>query len=771
MTQFLEYAKFSMLFRSSHNQIASNKFDPERERRLLWNNGGVNTGGSSDPDPDTGPDSGPDNGSEQGPDNDPHTGARIEGERERTRDDTTGVMTGDPSGEDGEAQAEDIDPAQLAVDINELGEQAREFQNELKNIKALIKKQIPADDQQEYLEGVDTYEQNMEDMLESAGLMYSIARMMSMKQNNRDYDRADYLVDIHSILGRVGMPKLRLPPNVMDLDDDDFDNLINEQMDMNDLLKTVNSDYNEMKKSFENARALQSELLGNDRTSAENTDGGGIRAAFNRLGIGFFTIAQVGKGLSKYWEAMKKSHDQWDERKGSAIAQAIGKMAYYVPLTEGMHAVLDADVEAKHNEELKEHKDLLESKNFQFDESLKELQRQQGQPNKMRAVIEHMAENGWLYDFDRSTQMVFGIHIELPGSWNDETKRSYMIQLDLKYSEGQEKMKKRGKDLVGTAENIPPIVRELESELALKNYWSAHGLLEVAYNKGKDGQTGAWIATTIMRHIRDDPHARKYFPKDLLDQLGNLGIVHPAWTTTLLKMDRNDIEKWQKTDDPRRFEEAGNLAGIITEIEKDMSRRVSASFMGDRAKVNSAVGRILAAQVVDIDGQKFSIYQNIPAYNTYRKTLRRIPTTIEVGKADDDFYQNVSDSHLIGDDGFSQILKADTSGEFNFHTKATSYIETLFKLHDDLAALPDAQANFETEMQAKFGRFLKQQVRGHGVTFEKWKAKTRREGAVRRDPNTLKDATLLQELVNAKMIDPLLLDEFLGLPAGTTRLW
>ncbi|MCA9371084.1 MAG: hypothetical protein KC680_03945, partial [Candidatus Peregrinibacteria bacterium] len=372
--------------------------------------------------------------------------------------------------------------------------------------------------------------------------------------------------------------------------------------------------------------------------------------------ISIMDMVNAGK---KYMEATKNAWTKRSERVSAALATQLSSTLRFLPLGNEVYAELSVLRESKNEEEKKQQKELMEQNNTPFQEAIRTLRQHQGNANKFNGALEYLAEHGWLYDFDPQSKTAFGISIPIPNGWTKTAHQEYLMRtLSTDSGSGQDSQKSRMENLIGTADAIEPIVELLEQELDNYNYWGAHTALDIAMRKGKIGESGTWITTVFLSHLRKNPDARKYIPIDIHDQLGNIGIVHPAWTPTFLKVNRKKLEAWQKTNNPERFEYGGILAKTIDIVEKDIretfgsDKEIQKKF-GPKMTLDRLVAKVLSAQTVSKDGKSVSIFAS--KYNQYRHTIMTSDTSIDAGKADDDFYGNVSDAHLIGLGGIRVI--------------------------------------------------------------------------------------------------------------------
>ncbi len=442
--------------------------------------------------------------------------------------------------------------------------------------------------------------------------------------------------------------------------------------------------------------------------------------------IRLYSVMDFIRAGQKYVEGVKNAWSKRAERVSAGLASQVGSIMKFLPLGNEIDAELSAARESKNDEEKEQQKKLMEQNSVPFTQAIQSLRTMQHNPNKFNGVLEYLADHGWLYDFDPTSRKAFGIEIPRPNGWNDASLQEYLIRIWSTDSDsGQESQKKRMSNLIGTADSIEPIAEQLEEELDRYNYWAVYAALETAMNKGKIGESGTWITTIFLNHLRKHPEARKYIPIDIHDQLGNLGIAHPAWTPTFLKVDRKKLESWQKSDDPDAFQYSGTLSKAIVMIEEEITQKfgneaaIKQTF-GNDMTLNRLVARVLSAQVVSHNGVSVTLFSS--RYSRYREALLEADTTIEVGKADDDFYGNISDAHLIGVGGIRSIFQMTTQGGFQHLTKANSYIANIFKLDEKLkeSRNMDALRNYRKEMQDKLNKYFEEDVSRHSATTQGW---------------------------------------------------
>ncbi len=429
------------------------------------------------------------------------------------------------------------------------------------------------------------------------------------------------------------------------------------------------------------------------------------------LGLEFYSINQIIESTKNVFESFSKAWSNWSQLKVSKLSNAMGKAAGAV-LPFGDQAAISLEMELDHkNDEIKDgYKKHLEHDLASFDHCFDEhhtahslFHMNLDDPNRFRGTLEYMASNGWLYKIDGIAGTVFDVHIEqfLPATWPKQRKEMYIRDLEQQNSDGEEKASKKGLSRVDTYPDIPPMMQVLQDELKRHNFWAVKGILERAIQKGKTGETSTWASSLILHAIRHDSITRQYFPKGLMDQLGNIGISSPAWASTYFKLDRHGLENFQK--EKLSFEKAGTLPYVIDAVGKEIKRIRKASGLPDFDErdpdqirlFNQLIGKVLACQTVSGDGagnddwnESLTIFDDNPAFAKYRESVQNFKGTIEPGKCDDDFYNGVdngtSESLLKSGANFDTIFQPASQGTFVHAQKANFFLEQIIFGHDQL---------------------------------------------------------------------------------------
>ncbi|MBT5237516.1 hypothetical protein HOL63_04090, partial [Candidatus Peregrinibacteria bacterium] len=170
--------------------------------------------------------------------------------------------------------------------------------------------------------------------------------------------------------------------------------------------------------------------------------------------------------------------------------------------------------------------------------------------------------------------------------------------------------------------------------------------------------------------------------------LGNIGIAHPAWTTTWFKLNRNDISAWQKTpmqEGPGGLAKSGLLGETIGKVEAHILKKVPHLSKSPK-ELDRYVAQVLAGQTLKINGRKFTIFSD--EFAKYRSEMNLAPTSIDPKQADDDFFNAFhnrgSEMILLGKEAFKGILGIQSTGEFFEAVKSGMFLKQLALREEDL---------------------------------------------------------------------------------------
>ena len=459
-----------------------------------------------------------------------------------------------------------------------------------------------------------------------------------------------------------------------------------------------------------------------DIEEQEKRSGGGF-------GLEWYSINHGIAAVKNVIDAFKKAGEEWSQLKIASLSHKLGKMVSGIPIIgDSALQTLEQTLNHKDDEVAKHYQEHLESDLAPFSHMIDGhhgpglLSRNKNDGNRFRGSLQYMAKHAWLYDIDLQSQSVMGYQLipgkTVPATWSTEQIREYLRELERQNQAGQEAETKRGFARVDFAGTIDSGIAVLQEEIKDGNYWAVRGISQRLLAKAKDGYTATWIASTIMRALRDDPQARRYFPFELLDRLGNEGLTHLAMTNIYWVIDRRDIRDWQKAtwDNPNaaneRVEESGNMGKITSQIEKKIRKieegnNVPQDKQLQTAEMDKLIAKILASRVInskDDPEPKFAMFKGITIFHNdfkwYRDGFKKTEgNTIDPSKTDDDFTKEDSEIVLHGSQVVSAILRVASPDNLTYDAKAHGYLSQLIKRDNQLAAagLTAEQENLREE--------------------------------------------------------------------------
>ena len=615
----------------------------------------------------------------------------VDGGVDETRGAVEGAMNNPEEGEEGAEVAKDIDFESLSKRITSVQDRLNELTTKRSEMRNLIREKTKGEDQQGHLQDLDSIMNFTEDVqsnlngyarlatavmhlkigaITPAAFEESFMEITELKDGKiEDFNVESISADLAAIdaQGLASDERETARGSV-------FENVMKSET----LVQAATYIDGQLQSIEDSITSVEEYSAGLESSDAGTDDG--KKMTWASFWAGTTSINNMIAGTKKYIEAVKKSYEEWNQLKEARFAQGLGANLAWIPLGKQTQVVLDRQTESANDTVRDEHKKGLEAQKPSFSQVVEMIHKTKNDnPNHFRALLEYAADRCWLYDYDAINGTAFGINIQnhLPETWKEQNRQEYLRELDNKNGSGQDTEKKRGYDRVVSAPDIDVIVRVLHDELSRGNYWAAHGILKRGMEKGKEGEASTWITNTIFRYLRDDENARKFFPKDLLDDLGNIGIVHPCWTSTYFKINRHKIEAWQKTD--KGVEHAGDLGEVIDIAEKHLLEVLGAANMPkDTKELDHIVAKILASQEVNYRGHEFSIFDD--RYKKYREGLGNVQTSINPRDADDDFFSmmnNGSEMILLGTEAYRGILGLQSTGEFNEPVKALYFLDQL----------------------------------------------------------------------------------------------
>ncbi|MBI3336649.1 hypothetical protein HYZ98_03745 [Candidatus Peregrinibacteria bacterium] len=438
------------------------------------------------------------------------------------------------------------------------------------------------------------------------------------------------------------------------------------------------------------------------------------------IGLKFYSALEIWEAFKMLKEAYIESYRQRTRLNASGLAQSAGNVVKLFPFAGDIQQVLDSQLEEA-NEKIKNgYMSFLKGRYVSFRGLFDpggELDRNRHDINRARAVLEYAASRGWLWDIDESSESsmtVAGQSLSqfLPKHWNQQQQTQYFQLLQTQNRSGQGKEKEDGKNQASTAEDISVIIPKIIEKMQDRNFWYAFGMAEAAMVKGKVGEVSPWLAATFFNEMRKSD-TMKYFPKSLIDQLGGLGLGHPGFTLQTFKLERHPNARFNTTGwNTWRSQKQNNIDAPIERVSN--FSRAFHMIEHDLADVPEEqrmrlIAKVLAGQVVEYDGKKFSIFSS--KYKFYRDPMIKqvYEAEFDAKKADHDFFGEESEVILYGPKAIADLLTI-SNQKFVNTTKATNTLRNILDRYDQLikADLLEDAKEYQHDMRRKFHAYLRQ---------------------------------------------------------------
>jgi len=442
---------------------------------------------------------------------------------------------------------------------------------------------------------------------------------------------------------------------------------------------------------------------------------------------------------------------------------------------------LDKQAKSANDEETEKFKEYLKKDGFTYDQLFNSggvLDKNRGNINRAKAVIDYAADHAWLYKLDRTNGFdVYGIDYE--GNWGERT----FEELVENNAAQQDKESKNGYSKVNNYPEIPLIIEDMIEELKKKNLWQVHGMMQRLQEKSKLAESNTMALTTLFRALREDPDVLELMDIGMLDKIGNIGIGQSAWALTMYKVQRKQILA-MKNAVLKESTRAGKIHVAKNYSDKDadfvmgraikaIENRLPTNLIGtdkkghpDFRKLDHEVAKVLAGQTIkDIDGRPLSIFDSeIETFNAYRKFYMDFTDTTptDVRKTDPDFFNpgnGGSDLLLLGQNEVGNILGHQSQGPWIEESKANNFVTQIFMRDEELIKQDPSgrlRSNYRAEMKRKLTLYLNSKVLAQPAAMN-YLAKVRTSASpdVKKfiDPKKISNKVILLELKNRGMIE------------------
>jgi succinate dehydrogenase flavin-adding protein (antitoxin of CptAB toxin-antitoxin module) len=464
--------------------------------------------------------------------------------------------------------------------------------------------------------------------------------------------------------------------------------------------------------------------VGNDAGHEEHH---GHSSVLDALGIKLYTPMQIWNAIKELKEAYLEGYHAWSHHNEAELSQDFGSLFEWAPFGGRMKTYLQKRLDSSDDEQKGKYVEYLEGLNPNFlrlcygpDSIL--AQEAPNDPNHARAILEYAAKKGFLYDLDESAgkdkKMILGHDLgHLLHDYDDHRLLDYYHKLRSENASGRDHQIKHGEERVHDIEYPPTFISELDHELHEGNIWEAVGICERAINRGLWSEISPWLLTTLLRHMRETPHIRKFMPQMALDKLGALGFYRAGgWSLGYLKGSRPKLTKWLKSG--KSFDQAPDQGKGIYLIEQAVRKSTKFDFdheQNGKRYLDHLVAKVMTTQILDgevetFDGKKIkfdkkvSIFAN--EFNEYRNGNHidmQGNTHPGIKDEDPDYYTTPGDNLLSGALPITEILAPTGSGKFQHEVFAPDYIGNILTVYKNLrsSGLNAEADNFRKEMGKK----------------------------------------------------------------------
>lgn len=427
---------------------------------------------------------------------------------------------------------------------------------------------------------------------------------------------------------------------------------------------------------------------------------------FGALGITFHSPLEIWEALKMVKDAYKDTFMEKVRQNATIIASGVSNALenVYAPYGKEVAAKMKQKANSEDNKKKNEFKEGIENNGFkdlfgsdgsgQTEGTLKDAISADDRPAAM-AVLEVAAGHGWLYELGETSGTdwpitLFGrpLGAYLPKHWNEGDQRNYLTSLRGQNRKGVDEDRGKGKALVDQEPNGEKYIETLRDQLGKQNYWRAMGVAEGMMASGKVQNASSVIFVEFIRALREDPIARRYINKSVLNVVGSgISWGKANFTHNQLNMQRDNIDnlRWNPGD----LNNAGDGVKTIAMIE----RKIIAAdpSLGNRdketvRKLDDLVAKVLSALTIDVNGTQISIYDS--AFDGYRnETMKSIFYWYEdnVGKATPQDYLKQETEAVFADERlFVELFESGSTGDMDLRDKTQAFMGVLVTKVEEL---------------------------------------------------------------------------------------
>jgi len=693
------------------------------------------------------------------------TGAQdnIEEQRRETQQETRSSLgEGGEGGESGESEEEETgsETANALRKMEELRAKISETHSNLQNILVRAGSAMPSENKEhvlkveiilnQHLSSIDTWIETLqtikafeEGRLPFGNLLNWLNRHIKDHMNDQERNQwKDGIRSTHNFLSErrqtnqvtsLALKHMHRDPSMDTLDestraqiDEEVQTIVDrvkEYLPLQDIVSSINEGKQEIEDSlgehFPKITSFVKDITKemDDKGIGESSAQGGGRGKglLSFINMRLYSPLEIWASFKTIKDAYLESYRQHTQLKSSGLAQGAGHFLKWLPWAGDIEQILDSQLD-KANDEVKEsylnflknHKPSFRSL---FDLS-GEMDRNMHDGNRSRAVLEYAASRGWLYDISKGTGTILGkynLHDILSTlGWNEKKRSDYIDSLTGQNGTGSGNEQQEFKTRYANINSTERFIELFDRELSEGNMWGAIGIADKAMDRCVGtSDVSPWLATTFMRHIRENPLLRKYINDEVLDAMGILSLYKTYFTLGKVKLDKEKIEAWVRRGDTR-LANAGILGNIIQQIEEDITKKAGGRTVSSKA-MDHMVARVLATNTVEVvPGNYVSIYDS--QYAQYHEGPHE-NGTIVLNTEDEGYYRAPSDTQMGDQMIFDQIL-VDSNGVPSDKGKYGYFIGTILANYLDMQSkFPEAAENYRRQMGKRLGNHLKSRIK------------------------------------------------------------
>lgn len=415
---------------------------------------------------------------------------------------------------------------------------------------------------------------------------------------------------------------------------------------------------------------------------------------FNR--IKWASPLEMYKGVKMWYEAMKRSYEQYSDKRAIEFAEKISKASGMLPFKflKDTEDILKEDVNKKQKEIRNNYLEFYKSDGPTYLKVFGNggLYEKATDDQRKLALLLYAAENGWLYGIESGTiNTPLGGKIilsQLIGDGPDSV--SFFEELQAMNFDGAKKREERGYNRVKSLESQDRIQEELQKAIHEVDLPSIIGIARRANEKGLDGSTNERSMVAILEGIHDPetgPLIRRAISKEWLDNVAKVNTADATIGLGHFKTDRDAIYRYVKQYDKmgghNGLQYAGNSGKAVWLARKKLIA-ADPSLKKNKDKLQRKIAHLLASHDVEVGGKYFSIWHPDFAFYRHSKGIAEFDAPNHKPETDFDYSKEISSQILRSSKIYSRMLPTNNEGrlEREYGDQAKAFLAKIIKTRD-----------------------------------------------------------------------------------------